>query len=323
MALDELLPGWNRHHAGIWSIARSEVDPAWPLAGAAAGDDAAAREMDGSRLRALDLAIKYLGKHEIAIQAGGNLGSGPTCWLPVYGFKHVLTFEPDQENLECLLANIGGLAEVTWPCCGPRRGRWVAGWLRDPKGRPGWHKVAIRHLIGRTDVAMMRDRRAAGRGREPDRARRRGLRAGGAEGGGATLARDRPVLILEDLHRSRFKSFRRLGGMAYGTSPGALQRWLRVRVRMVDSDQRTTESGFMLTKDDLRLNCHQLEQLRVACLQVRDHAGVDQPAIDGVIDVVEAMLQSCEELLEYDWSLINGNHLRSPSMRGSRWPSTT
>ena len=71
--------------------------------------------------------------------------------------------------------------------------------------------------------------------------------------------------------------------------------------------KRSRTTPFTLTKADLRLNCLELEQLRVACLQVRDHAGVDQPAIDGVIDVVEAILQSCEELLEYDWTLVNGD----------------
>ena len=50
VALDELLPGWNRHHAGIWSIPRSEVDLTWPLAGAAAGDGAPSREVDHARV---------------------------------------------------------------------------------------------------------------------------------------------------------------------------------------------------------------------------------------------------------------------------------
>ena len=44
-----------------------------------------------------------------------------------------------------------------------------------------------------------------------------------------TLYRDHPVLILEDLNRSRFKSFRRLGSTAYGHPPGALQGWLGER----------------------------------------------------------------------------------------------
>ena len=34
-ALDEVLPGWHQHHAGIWSLPRSEVDMDTLLADAA------------------------------------------------------------------------------------------------------------------------------------------------------------------------------------------------------------------------------------------------------------------------------------------------
>ena len=80
-ALDEMLPGWSHHHAGIWSIARSEVDPAWPLAGAGAGDQAPAGEVDGSRLRAAGFwRTNTWGSMRSRSRPAAISASGPTCW---------------------------------------------------------------------------------------------------------------------------------------------------------------------------------------------------------------------------------------------------
>ena len=73
----------------------------------------------------LDLAAKYLTDHNIAIQAGGNLGIWPYLLVEEYGFRQVHTLEPDPDNLECLRANTGAwlASPATVPLLAGRRER--------------------------------------------------------------------------------------------------------------------------------------------------------------------------------------------------------
>ena len=124
------------------------------------------------------------------------------------------------------------------------------GWLKDHKGRPGWHKVMPRHQLAaaerRVDVMTIDEIPILA---DYDRVDLIALDVEGYElealmGAEKTFYRDRPVLILEDLHRSKFESFRRLGGMAYGHPSGKLQEWLGERgYRCAESSQRTMRCG--------------------------------------------------------------------------------
>ena len=180
----------------------------------------------------LDRAIEFIGTRAVACQAGGNLGIWPYLLATEYGFQRVVTFEPDLENFECLSANIAELVpQVTaYQAALGSLGEQVIGWLRDPKGRPGWHKVAIGgsesvHTVGTLTIDGTVDELAL------DHISLIALDVEGFEfealkGAERILERDHPVVIIEDLSKSRFKSFRRLGGIAYGHPPGALQEWL-------------------------------------------------------------------------------------------------
>lgn len=180
----------------------------------------------------LDLAVPYLQHRNVAIQAGGNLGIWPYLLIVEYGFRQVHTFEPDPDNLQCLLANTDGVDGAI--CHGAALGKHEGsvGWLKDRKSRPGWHKVAP-HGGSKLNVDMMIIDQVPILA-DYDKIDLIALDVEGYElpalmGAERTLFRDKPVLILEDLHRSRFKSFRRLGGIAYGHPPGALQEWLSQR----------------------------------------------------------------------------------------------
>lgn len=48
--------------------------------------------------------IQYCSRHRVAVQAGGNVGVYPLKLIE--NFKRVLTFEPAQDNFQCLKANI-------------------------------------------------------------------------------------------------------------------------------------------------------------------------------------------------------------------------
>lgn len=54
--------------------------------------------------------LKYVENFDSCIQAGGNVGIWPKI-LSGY-FKDVYTFEPDDENYDCLLVNINGIDNI-------------------------------------------------------------------------------------------------------------------------------------------------------------------------------------------------------------------
>lgn len=185
----------------------------------------------------LDLAKRYWHHNNIAVQAGGNLGIWPVLLVKEYGFKQVFSFEPDPENIVYLRANTEDLPVVRYEAA-LGRSAGTARWLKDTKGRPGWHKVMPKDeqlrdelneqtvgVLAIDEIPILADY---------DRVDLIALDIEGFElealmGAEKTLYKDRPVVIIEDLHRSKFKSFRQLGGMAYGHPVGKLQDWLRER----------------------------------------------------------------------------------------------
>ena len=196
----------------------------------------------------LDLAIKFICTRDIALQAGGNLGIWPYLLVKEYGFKHVLYLRAGPGEPGVSAANTLSCRCLPWRRSWREFGMGRPAGCSDPKGRPGWHKIHPEGVnYGRKWVDMVAIDGLPLEHVEPARAGRRGLRARGAEGGRAHLVRDRPVVIIEDLHRSRFKSFRRLGGIAYGHPPGRSCRAL-VRVRTAATGQASC--GLSPTNDD-------------------------------------------------------------------------
>ena len=63
--------------------------------------------------RDTDPAIRLCSQRRTALQAGGHIGLFP-LWL-ARKFERVLTFEPCNDNWECLLRNVAGNAKIT-PC---------------------------------------------------------------------------------------------------------------------------------------------------------------------------------------------------------------
>ena len=56
-----------------------------------------------NQVKDIENVLKYVEKHDMCIQAGGNVGVWPKNLAEV--FKTVMTFEPHPENFECLLKN--------------------------------------------------------------------------------------------------------------------------------------------------------------------------------------------------------------------------
>ena len=56
-----------------------------------------------NRVTDLEIAMRYVSKHTMCVQAGGNCGVWPN-WLASH-FDYVYTFEPEHFNFACLVAN--------------------------------------------------------------------------------------------------------------------------------------------------------------------------------------------------------------------------
>jgi FkbM family methyltransferase len=184
----------------------------------------------------IELALPFVKERRCAVQAGGNLGYWPRLLAEKYGFDMVLTFEPDPVNYECLEANACGMGgwrgkvAHAMAALGDRIG--PAPWSRASEHKPGWHKVAPngcrpKYVSGTVWVDRL-DNDA------PDYCDFLALDVEGYElealkGAEQTIARCRPVVLFEDMGRSRFEGFRKRSTVAYGNPPGAVQRWLAER----------------------------------------------------------------------------------------------
>lgn len=58
----------------------------------------------------IEVVLKYVTGFDSCIQAGGNVGIWPKILSPY--FKDVYTFEPDDDNYDCLLKNIEGISNI-------------------------------------------------------------------------------------------------------------------------------------------------------------------------------------------------------------------
>ena len=182
----------------------------------------------------IDAAMPFVKHRRLAIQAGGNLGIWPRMLIEDYGFQKVVTFEPDVVNLQCLAHNTGSMMDavtIYGSALGAKEGK--ARWARASEHKPGWHKIAPDHcatkfVAGEVSVVPI-DTFGL------DEVDFLALDVEGYElealmGAEQTVARCRPVVLIEDLYRSKFEGFRkRKSGVAYGHEPGAAQAWLQER----------------------------------------------------------------------------------------------
>lgn len=80
---------------GIW----------WP------DEDVECHRVVPGQVKDLEKALKYVKKHDLCVQAGGNVGIWPLYLANI--FDEVLTFEPDADNFECLKQNIQFVGNIS------------------------------------------------------------------------------------------------------------------------------------------------------------------------------------------------------------------
>ncbi len=183
----------------------------------------------------IDAAMPFVKQRRWCVQAGGNLGVWPRMLVEDYGFEYVYTFEPDAANFECLRANTRPvLAHVEQFNCGLGASPATVPWSRASEHKPGWHKVApdncaAKYVSGTVEITTI-----DGLELEPGECDFLALDIEGYElealkGAEATVARCRPVILIEDMGKSRFPGFAKRSTVAYGNAPGAVQYWLTQR----------------------------------------------------------------------------------------------
>lgn len=180
----------------------------------------------------IELALPFVKHRTCVLQAGGNLGYWAKLLAEKYGFGWVYTFEPDAVNFRCLQANTDGLTAV-YPfhsAIGAKAGKLP--WSRASEHKPGWHKIAPngckpKYVSGTVDVGTVDDLGLAAC--DLVALDVEGFELEALKGAEQTIARHRPVILFEDMGRSRFEGFRKRSTVAYGNPPGAVQRWLAER----------------------------------------------------------------------------------------------
>ena len=179
----------------------------------------------------LDLALPHVRQRQLVVQAGGNLGYWARLLVDEYDFAQVVSFEPDARNFYCLLHNVGRRPVVCHLAALGRRHDLLPFW-RDPRpDRPGWHRIAGGGFQGGQSPAV--DVVALDQLELPAcnllALDVEGYELEALKGATVTVEKYRPVVIIEDLGRSRFAAFRRRSTVAFGHPPGAVQRWLKKR----------------------------------------------------------------------------------------------
>jgi FkbM family methyltransferase len=191
----------------------------------------------GEAVEHLDLVMPFLKSRRCSIQAGGNMGLYPRMLVERYGFEHVVTFEPDATNLRCLSANTEPVADkVTVLGVGLGAGAGKVPWSRASEHKPGWHKIAPngcrpKHVSGEIELVAIDNVCLPADHEDVDFLSLdiEGYELEALKGAEQTIARCRPVVLFEDMGRSRFEGFRKRSTVAYGNPPGAVQRWLAER----------------------------------------------------------------------------------------------
>ena len=142
-------------------------------------------------------------------------------------------FEPDETNMKCLLANVEPVMDVVSTFnlgLGAKAG--TVPWSRASEHKPGWHKIApngcrekyVSGEVGLTTVDTCNLPVCDFIALDVE-----GYELEALKGAEQTIARCRPVILFEDMGRSRFEGFRRRSTVAYGNPPGSVQRWLAER----------------------------------------------------------------------------------------------
>ncbi len=87
---------------------------------------------------AMPAVLPLVAEKRVCVQAGGNVGVYPLALSKV--FDRVITFEPDRDNLDCLIENVRDVAiEVRWGALGAEPG--TCGILRIDTDNCGSHKT--------------------------------------------------------------------------------------------------------------------------------------------------------------------------------------
>jgi len=87
---------------------------------------------------AMPVVLPLVAEKRVCVQAGGNVGVYPLALSKV--FDRVITFEPDRDNLDCLIENVRDEAiEVRWGALGAEPG--MCGILRIDTDNCGSHKT--------------------------------------------------------------------------------------------------------------------------------------------------------------------------------------
>jgi FkbM family methyltransferase len=191
----------------------------------------------GEAVEHLDLVMPFLKSRRCCLQAGGNVGIYPRMLVERYGFEHVVTFEPDETNMRCLVANTAPVVDrVVAFQLGLGKAVGKANWSRASEHKPGWHKVAPngcrqKYISGQIDIVAIDGVALPAEHEDVDFLSLdiEGSELEALKGAEQTIARCRPVILFEDMGRSRFEGFRRRSTVAYGNPPGSVQRWLAER----------------------------------------------------------------------------------------------
>jgi len=181
----------------------------------------------------IDAAMPFWKQRRCCVQAGGNLGIWPRMLVEDYGFDEVYTFEPDATNFKCLAANTCHELAISRFNCGLGDVAGTFAWARASEHKPGWHKVAPdncaeKYVSGTVEVMLLDDICLSADNEEVDFLALdiEGYELEALKGAEATIARCRPVILIEDMGRSRFPGFAKRSTVAYGNPPGAVQYWL-------------------------------------------------------------------------------------------------
>lgn len=92
----------------------------------------------GECAAAMPVVLPMVGEKRVCVQAGGNVGVYPLALAKV--FDRVITFEPDAENLTCLVENVKlDNVDIRWAALGSEAG--TCGVLRIDTDNCGSHKT--------------------------------------------------------------------------------------------------------------------------------------------------------------------------------------